>query len=403
MAEWELRPLTLPPEVQDAADAVADVIDAVAEVLEVVQQALDIIATVAQAALDTYRFIVNTIIDLIQDFLNDLRFAGIYVLVDYPQNINFDTFDPTSDVNLAGTAFDPAILASITGETDEGFDLQAIAERRKLWNPASKDVLSYRQAVQRINQSFDDPTDPLRPQFSDNAASVGVVIMVWSTEVALFLKLVRQLGNLFRLDDLLQLNNPGFEEWFSDLDKAFDELTETELCEIDLNIPINLRGGGRHPNWIGRVTLQDLFPGLGELLQELSDMLELLRPNGDLTQFIQDIIDAIKAKAERLRQLVETLQALATLLREGFSGTALASVVIESTTGNKGFIEGLNNSTGHPEFEEAIVLSMVLYAGGPSAEPLRLLFSAPGTKIQNTFDENLEREEANIARPVIPD
>ena len=136
-------------------------------------------------------------------------------------------------------------------------------------------------------------------------------------------------------------------------------------------------------------------------MRRLSELIETLRPNGPLTEQIQQIIDAIKKKVERLRRIISELQTLADLLRDGFAGTELSLVLIESSSGNEGFKEGLNSSTGHPEFDSALVFSAVLYAGGPSIEPLKLLFSDPGTKISNTYADSKEKQEAQAGRPVL--
>jgi len=402
-AEWKVISIELPPEVQAVLDTVADVIDAVAAFLDLVAQALDLVAAVAQAALDTYSAIVNALIDAIQAFLNDLRYAGIYMLIDYPKDLTLSDLNPVSDANLAGTVFDPNLPPDPTAA-----DLTAIANKRKNWARQKKAMQSYRSAINRITTAFDDGADHLRPPFSDSAATYGVVIMAYSEELAIYVKLVRALSNLFALNDFKQALMPGIsglsdmlgERW-DDLADMADSLGDIDWCDPNLIPPNDRRNMGTEPNFVGRYVLQDLFPPLGQLLQTLSNMVEVLRPNGALTEFIQDLIDAIKAKVERLNETVALLQELADQLREGFSGTKLTAVAISSSTGNKGFKDGLIKSTGHPGFEQAFVCSVLLYAGGPSVDALKLLFSGEGEPISDTFNANLEREQRNKTKPVL--
>ena len=215
MAEWKRTKLQIPDEVQGVLTTAADGIDAIATFLELVADALEVAAIAAQAALDTYTTLVNLIIDEIQNVINDLRFAGVYVLLDYPQDLNVlvDTVDPT--VQLAGTILDPSL-----GSNDQRFqaltnpkDFQALQQKRNRHNPPSRDLRSYHESILRLTGAFDDRLDHMRPPFSKSAATVGVVIMAHSVEVATFIKLVRGISNLFNLDDIGQLNYPALGLW----------------------------------------------------------------------------------------------------------------------------------------------------------------------------------------------
>lgn len=403
-AEWKVIELQLNEELQALLDSTADFLEQVVAFLDLIAVALDVVAAVAQAALDAYVTLVNALIDEVQAFIQDLRTAGIYVLLDAPLDIQVGELTPVSETSLAGTVFSPGISADDLHNAD-GDELVALANRRKSWSRRKKSTMSFDDAIGRVVSAFSDPLDHLRPQVSESAATYGVVIMAYSTEAAAYLKAVRQLTNIFAVGDLLAANYNGLDGWIDGVSESLDEMAErlgeVDFCEINLLPSFTFRNAGKQPNFIGRYTLEDLFPALGQALQELSNLIELLRPNGSLTDFIQGLIEAIQAKAERFRQLAETLAELAETLRN-LSGTKLTCVAIESTTGNNGFVTALRNATGAPQFEEALVATLVLYATGPNAEPLRLMFGVPGDAIDNTYQANLDREANNDTRRIVP-
>jgi len=400
VAEWQIIELEVPPEIQQVLDLIADALDAIAAFLELVAAFLELVATLIQLALDLYVALVNAFIDALQNLLNDLRYAGIYVFLDYPNTLSLADFNPAAESTLAGTIFDPDFLDGVEDQEE----LLAIAAKRKSWARQQKSFLSFDTAIARINASFVDQLDHLKPPYSETANTYGVVIMGYSEEVVLYLKIVRQFYNLFALNDLGQVLAPGFDQWLEDFEGGIEDLTSVDWCDFNFVVPFTFRNAGTFPNWIGRYTLQDLIPPLGELLRALSNLLELLRPNGAITDFIQALIDALLKKVERLRQLAETLAELADALRNAFSGTKLSVVTVESSTGNNGFINGLRSATGHPGFDEALVVSLVLYAGGPNIEPLKLLFGVQGEKMVDDYVDATEGavEDYEDGEPTTP-
>ena len=398
--QWVTLHLELPPALQSILDAVADVLDAVATFLELIAAFLQLIADIAQALFDAYSAIVNALITMVQNFLLDLKNAGIYVFLDYPNNLKLSDFNPAAEENWEGTIFDDEVLAA---NSLKDVDLAAIAKQRKSWSRQASMLWSFDEVVSRITTSFYDVHDPFRPRFSKTAATYGVVILAYSVEAALFLKLVRQLSDLFALSDLKGVLQPAIvSEAFQELwGKAVDEWDAIDWENWTPQLPAAWRNPGVFPNWIGRFTFQDLFPPLGQMLQALANMLELLRPNGDIAKFIQDMINALVKKVQRIQKLARTLAELADLIRNAFSGTQLCVCAINSAEGNNGFTSGLQSAKGAPQFDEALCCSVVLYTGGPGIAPLQLLFSGKGEPIPgSSFEENLEDERRD--EPVTP-
>lgn len=404
MAEWRVRNLELPPGLQEITDTAATVTSSVATFLDAVQRALEVAAAFAQPAFDAYSAIVNALVDELQGFINDINETGVSVLVDYPQNLNVTQFNPASRATLAGTLVDTSNLQQKTSDDVRRSGgqnrLQAVVTKRRVWNPSSRDLLSYDEAVLRITRAFDDREDPLRPVFTDNANTVGVVIMTYSQELGTWLRLVSALNDLFSLDDLSQVIWPGFEDWFDEFSGPITELTQEELDLLDLTAPIDSRGGGEHPNFVLNTRLGDLIPTLGDILETMIQLLESFRPNGDIAEFVQNTINAIESKIQRLQRVIDALSDLTDQLRNAFQGMALASVVVESQTGNSGFIQGLQRSTGHPQFDDALVLSLVIYAGGPGGQVLKQLFGSAGTALRQSTQESLAAARAVANRPL---
>ena len=406
MAEWSVRKLQLPPGLETAVEKGGDVAGKVADFLAKVHKALDVASVFATGGFDLYRTLVSVFITGVENMLSDLQNAGVYVLVDYPQSLNAAQFNPVAEASLAGTILDKDAMGVLSGEdagTKAGFDkLQAISGRRTQWNPPSPDIMSYDVAIERVAGAFVDPLDPLRPMFSPSAHTVGVVIMVHSEELGTFLKLVRAIDNLFALDDLRQsVILPGFKAWFEGLSKDFSELSQTELDELDLAPPVKFRNAGAPPNFIMQAKLVELVPVLGDALTELAALVEQFRPNGELTDFVKEVLTALANKIERIRQIAVQLKTLSEGLKSSFSGTELATCVIKSTTGDDGFRLGLLNSTGHPEFNHSLVCTVLLYAGGPSADVLAALFGAPGQAIVSSKLAAIENEKRHLDRPVL--
>ena len=404
MAEWRVRTAQLPPGLSEVTDAAAEIVSGVATFLDAVSIALEAAAAFSSVAFDGYTSLVNAFISQLQTFLSDFKETGVSVLIDYPQNVNIARFNPTNEANLAGTIVDIQTLKTVT--TDDvpqrgGQNrLQAIIQRRRDWNPASQSAISYDQAIERIATAFNDTEDPLRPIFSSQARTVGVVLMAHTTEVATYFRVLDAFNRLLALEDFAQLQWPGIQDWLDDVKKPMKDLTETELAQVDFTAPFGKRGGGAHPNFVLNTRLGDLFPGLGDAIDALSQLLEQLRPNGPITDFIRGAIDALKRKIKRLQDLIDRLEELTDQLRNAFEGTAFESVVIESNTGNSGFIAGLRGSTGHPEFDYAFVVSVLIYAGGPAASTLKLIFGSAGERIKNTTLEAVAAAENAASRPV---
>jgi hypothetical protein len=398
--QWVTLHLELPPALQSILDVGADGLDAVATFLEAQAAFLQLIADMAQALFDAYSAIVNALITMVQNFLLDLKNAGIYVFLDYPNNLKLSDFNPAAEENWEGTIFDDDLLAAASLND---VDLVAIAKQRKSWSRQSNMLLSFGDVLSRISTGFYDVHDPYRPRFSETAATFGVVILAYSVELALFLKMVRQLSDIFALSDLRGILQPAIvSDAFKALwGKAVDEWDSVDWENWKPQLPASFRNPGAFPNWLGRFTFQDLFPPLGQLLQALANMLELLRPNGDIAKFIQDMINALVRKVDRIRRLAETLAELADLIRNVFSGTQLCACAINSAEGNSGFINGLRSAKGAPQFEKALCCSVVLYTGGPGIVPLQLLFSGEGEPIPgSSYEENLENERQD--EPIVP-
>ena len=409
MAEWRVRSVSLPNGIEDIVSGVGKTAGAAADFLDAVRVGLQVTSNLANTSVDLYSVLVNAFITSTEALLSDIVESGVYVLVDYPLSLNRGRLNPVSRVNLAGTVLDSR--GGISGDpvtADESFrrnalgqsDLQAVATRRINWNPVSRDIMSYEEAIDRIVKAFDDKFDPIRPQFSDSANTVGVVLMAHSEDLATLMKLSRSISDIFAVDALGQLQKPGFRDLLDDVASEFSDLTQQEIDRLDFTPKIDLRRGGRHPNWVVNTKLRDLLPIVGDNVDAIIELIDLLRPNGSITDFVGTVLQALEDKVSRINDIVTNLETLSKQL-ETLSNTRLSSVVIESTTGNTGFKTALVNSGGHPEFQSSFVVSVVLYAGGPGGKVLKQLFSSAGEIVPDSLRQAVDNRGRNVPRPIL--
>jgi len=405
MAEWRVKQLETPPGIEELAETVNDVAGAVTGFLDAVVTALEVAKQFVILSTDLYSTIVNEIVDELQNFLNDIGETGISVLVDYPLDLNIGLGKTDVRADLGGTNVPVSDLNQRTRDDTAsrgGYNrLQAIATTVRDWNPTSTAPLDYAGAITRIINAFDDIEDPLRPRFSDSANTVGVVIMGFSDSIADFLAIVALLAAIFDIEDLHQTSFPAFPDLFPEFSgREFSSLSQDELDLLDLSALTEQRNGGEHPNFVLNTRLGDLIPALGDLLEVLSGLLELLRPNGSLADFIEKAIESLQRKVLLIKELVDRLNELIQEILDAFGGSGFAMVVVESNTGNTGFQAGLRASTGHPVFEDSLVVSLLLYAGGASTRVLKEVFGGIGEQVESSVDDAKAQAAVALGRPI---
>jgi hypothetical protein len=363
-------------------EGAADVVEVVGAFLDVLGDVINILSPLISDSTDLLLTALTGFVDVAQDFVNDTKNTSAYVLLDYPINLN------VGSLTVAGMDF----------TVDER--LLGVSNKRRRWNKLSRDMISYGEAIDRITTSFDDQTDGLRPVFSSDAATAGVVIMVQSEEIGVFLRSLEALNKIFDFSEFSQVSVPAFSTWF-DQSKSLPQFTDSEIFEFDFNTPAESRVAGNFPNWVGKFSLVGVIPALGELMDVLDTLLESLRPNPDLQDFVANVVAEIQRKAAEIRALGQLLIDLSDLLRSAFDGTSLSYVNITSTSGNQGFKAALQSSTGHPTFSRSLVCSIVLYGGTAGFQGFSDLFDTTTGQVKSLAESGESATE--LAKQQIKD
>lgn len=377
---WRMPKLPVADALASAASTLQPIAEASATILEVTDSALGIAKAAVVASVDTYKAVADQAIDTAQNALSDIENMGVYALLDYPITLfppepgdvpeAWDkVFNPTHPVNLAGTLLDPNATEAILDRKSNPSPLANLAARRKVWNPPTG-MVSYDEQMGRLAQALYDPHDPLRPILSPDADCYAVVFLGHSTELARLASLVRALTNLVAVDGLdtllpaidgvdTKIMRKYGEEWVA----KWHALTARERTFV----PVSLRGGGEHPNFVLATPLGQMVPVVGDAIGLLKEGLEMLRPNGALTDAIDALVAFIRAKITRLQEILRLIDSLIQLIAGLFSGSDIGMLPVRSVTGAQGLAAALRDAHGYPRFDRAYACAVMLVLTGPSA------------------------------------
>lgn len=174
----------IPREIRSIANSVSNIVGPLVSALELTNQVFEIIKLFVIDIDDVMKIMLEQVKKLIQDFINDLAATGLYVLyvlpgkpgitpLTYPQYFRDLS---TSDFNI----FDPN-------------------------NPSWFDSVKggYSSFVAKVVDSFDDPGDGNRPQFSNDGMVGGYVFMfdsgsIGPDDIAKFIRSIQKLTKMFR-------------------------------------------------------------------------------------------------------------------------------------------------------------------------------------------------------------
>jgi hypothetical protein len=373
MARWATIKLTLPEALQQITDLAAELSGAATAVLDVNLKLAQAEQALLTGFTSAYRSAVNVLITELQNILMDIKNSGLYVFVDYPLSINKTTRQGTERPLL-----DPL-----------------------KWEAPIRDLRSYDEAIGRIISAFDDPQDPLRPQFSRNANTVGVVLLAHTSEISTVIRIMNNLSNLLSIDHLSVESFSVVGRWVQGIKKDVTQMTESDWLQVDLSIPHDLKPSSGFPDFVAKTTIGDVFPGIGEGLEAAATVLDGFRPTGEITALVNQGIENLEEQIRYLQNLVDELVSLTQQLRDAFSGTEISAVVIESASGDEGFKEALRTARGAPQFDDDFVVSVLLYAGGPGATFLKEVFSNSVGDVQTSISSAVAKARDELNRPTV--
>jgi len=215
--------------------------------------------------------------------------------------------------------------------------------------------------ITTVVDSLADTADSERPQFSASSNVVALVFLAGAPDLkTLYNNFAKALGELTDLGELKEL------KWTA------DPTAETEP-EIFQDSALS-RAVGKEPDWHS-MTLQELFPPVGEALQALEEAIDGLFPGQDLHQFVSALATAMKQKAEDLQEVADRLKNLADALENFFDITGVWILDTGNVAGTDGFALALAESVNRPPFtkDEFFTAGVVLLAGGPGVAGFQAL------------------------------
>jgi len=212
-------------------------------------------------------------------------------------------------------------------------------------------TLSPTQWCSDVANSFDDLYDDERPMMP-TSAFVGVVAIVATSDS--YSALLTALEKLFEL--LQKFIDPDYpKEPWPDLVDSFEVRP----------------GEGKAPNW-SNVTMLDVIPPMGQLVDKLSELSELLNTAQDNP--LNDFADFLDAKSDVLDEIASTLTTILNSLRELFDMDGLYLFTVYGEYTGEELQAAFRNTPGGPkevagaDFTGGVVF---LTTGGTTAKTQR--------------------------------
>lgn len=342
---WRRMTLGSIPGVEQFVGAVEPPVQAIGTVLSVVSGILDVVSALLIDITDPFRALIMAAYEILKDIVDDLLGSGAYVYTDAPglvtnQAVLTRLGVPSTDLPTwlaGGTAKKPAAPA-------DGFGAWAA----------------------RFQQSFDDPGDDHRPQFSDGAPLTAVFIVA----------AMPQLPDLARFGSLFAtlLDTKAFEKAVQDFLRTFPDWPD----DPDM---ARLNARSVAPDWRSW-RLRDIGPDAYPLreLEKVPELLKALLVNGDsIVALLRALIAAVQDKIRVLQEMVDLVKEVIALLK-ALSASGLHVLPVATNEGVEGLVAAFTGATnrpgtnpdGTPAGTNAIIGACVL-AGGSEIDPVAAL------------------------------
>jgi hypothetical protein len=312
-------------------DGLSAAISAIKTALEAVKAVFNILKTLILDRLDILKAALEAILALINQLIESLEEAGIYMLVYVP------------------TGFKNAVSPST-------------------W-------------ISKVTRSMSDQGDRNRPEFTTPQAQAGCLIMGIGLDYAQLLESIKAfLSALFRPFDSRAMSCV-VENRDSDGALNFPPFKMDKAC-LRAGYGANVyRGQGTAPDWMAPVLLKDLVPVLGKVAAVLKKCVGMFVFGLGLSELIEQFIAFLDAKIAILDALVAEFDAILALFAS-LSEIGGINILFFEGTYTTAELQSAIQTVGPPEGSEsgpyAAAGAMILVGGGPTAtvDLLRGLFGA---------------------------
>jgi len=181
---------SIPDEIVELGQSISDILDPLAEALDTLSSILDTIKSFIISISDPIKVLLEAIKQGIEDLRQDLAGIGVYVLPVLPgdKRISYEKFPQLF------RDFRKEKVKEVFGEVSDFFN--NIKGGSKVF-------------TRKLVDSFDDPGDGRRPQFSDTAYVGGYVIAADSGDLGNILEFAEKIATLFNVEFKAQFTPPS--------------------------------------------------------------------------------------------------------------------------------------------------------------------------------------------------
>lgn len=351
-----------PEAMADVAEALADAGAAIADPLLAAAELLKALGLLIVGYADPAAAALAAAILQAEIFINDLMQTGVYFTYHLPQSITDVDFSANTEAEEKGYKLvsrgkyvydfnadgDPdLVLPMVSGVSGEPAFASAVDNALEQLKTGLRGFASVDQWCTDVADSVFDDADPSSPRFiSGRVGAVALILVV-----------------------------PSFLDFIEPIQAILDLLFGIELNIQNLQPSINFpnSGAGRKPDWIS-MKLRDL-PHMQQLEAIALAVIGLLRPGLDILAAVIAFGEMLVKKAEKLKALVDQIQALLTALAGALGQTGFYILKIDTSDGNFGFASALKESGDKPDLFglDQVVGGVVLLAGGEEASVEALL------------------------------
>jgi hypothetical protein len=291
-------------EIADAAGQAGAAVNTLAGALALASAALDVAKLFVQENIDPFAAAFQEVINQLEDLNNDLFGTGVYLL------------------------------------TINQLDVPGARRQDDFGVP----MLFPREALRMAMESFDDPGDPNRPQFSNSAQVCAFGFLATAPSIVGLIDLINALLNVFNIF-----------EW---------ELIKNRLQRATLTPS----PASAYPDW--RSVRLNSIPQMKLLQDSVNRLLETCRGLGAVVDAIHDVIDCIDQKVDDATAIVNALKANLAALQAAAKASGLYILDVPPQIGGNEFLKDQIFDCNLAIAQTPYTICGIFVGGGPSLVPV---------------------------------
>lgn len=402
MASWGSANLAnlLPADVDSLLDSTRDLLETVRTPLELISDVLEVVKTIF-ASLRIFDF-VGALADSIESLKSSFLVSGLYVcdMWNYPYKQLTSVADYGPDqtydkLNFDGHEFRTSFLADLLASFDDSYDTNRPMFSRDV---AALILVKADPVIENLGLSAEE--NNIADAFPGMAQSIGSAVrnikltrfkaMLGKFKAAAELqprdkvsvrveRIVDAFNTVNQLDDqtlsLLPVPEDYDNESFFFENKPYSNLNwDTDIRPILESIEDTV-SNSVYPDW-NRASLQDIYPGLKEIVDQVFDpVIELLRSGSGMQGQIITFIESIKSKVEELETIIDKIDDIIDQIERLINITGFHALYVQSSSGITDLKAKISAATNIPFTGKSFYAGMAILAGSDSITAFNALFS----------------------------